>query len=71
MKNNKIESSIKPFDAFKGESDTEIKTEIELVFEGKEVKGMWYHRGMGPIICALCKEDCGETKCHNVNPYCG
>ena len=57
----------------KTESSTNAKTEITLTFEGNRVIGAWYHEGLAPILCALCKEKCGpgKMKCANVNPYCG
>lgn len=55
-------------------SENETKTTIELVFDGKEVKGVWYHPKLAPLLCRLCGKGCdGITKpyCMNVNPYCG
>lgn len=52
-------------------TDSNTKTEITLTFDGNRVSGVWYHPGIAPILCALCKENCGKLKCHNVNPYCG
>lgn len=45
---------------------------IDLVFDGNEVKGAWYHPKLAKVFCALCKdEETCEGMCVNVNPYCG
>jgi len=49
---------------------TELKTDIELVFDGREVKSVWYHSKLAPVLCALCGKEC-STPCHRVNPWCG
>lgn len=54
----------------KQETASETKTPIELVFDGREVTGVWYHPELRDVICGLCGKEC-EIMCHNVNPYCG
>lgn len=52
----------------------ETVTEITLTFEDGEVRGVWYHPALEPVICALCGKGCKEKGlpvCHNVNPWCG
>lgn len=49
-------------------------TEIELVFDGQTVKGVWYHPRLMPIICKLCGKECSAEQrmyCTNTNPWCG
>ena len=62
MKNKKKSS--------KKEPDSEVTTEIELIFDGNTVKGVWYHPELKDVICGLCGKNC-EIPCHNVNAYCG
>ena len=51
---------------------TELKTEIELVFDGSEVKGVWYHPKLEKVLCSLCGKGCvGIKRCTSVNPWCG
>ena len=50
------------------------KTPVELVFDGDDVSGSWYHPAMAKTVCALCGKDCREkglSPCVNVNPLCG
>jgi hypothetical protein len=50
----------------------ELKTEIELVFDGHELKGAWYHPKIEKVLCSLCGKECkGLEKCASVNPWCG
>jgi hypothetical protein len=45
---------------------------IELVFDGNQVKGAWYHPKLAKLFCALCKDQGTCTvPCVNVTPYCG
>lgn len=46
--------------------------EIELVFDGDTVSGVWYHPDIAPVLCALCGENCmDKSLCSSTNPYCG
>jgi len=48
------------------------RTEVELVFDGGDVRSQWYHPDLAKVLCSLCGKGCeGLGKCVSVNPYCG
>lgn len=52
-------------------SETRSGTEVELVFDGDDISGAWYHPKLAKVFCALCEKDCKGILCVNTNPYCG
>jgi hypothetical protein len=49
---------------------TASNTDLEFIFDGPEVKSVWYNPKLEKVLCSLCGKGC-KVRCHRVNPWCG